>query len=71
MAIECKYCQKNKVISQRLNGYTGRIQIHGNLLSSEIQKDNNYGWASISYYIKYCPWCGRPLTGSDKYEIAL
>jgi hypothetical protein len=71
MDTECEYCQKGKVISQKLNGYTGKIKIHGNLLNTEIKNDENYGWANMAYYIKYCPWCGRPLTGSDKHEIAL
>lgn len=66
MDTECKYCKKNKVIVKKLNGYTGKIKIYGNLLNTEIKNDENYSWANMSYYIKYCPWCGRALKGSDK-----
>lgn len=51
----CKYCQKSEVIVEKLNGYTGKIKIRENLLNTQIKDDNNYGWASVSYQINYCP----------------
>ncbi|MCO6555465.1 MAG: hypothetical protein J6572_10700 [Gilliamella sp.] len=57
----CKYCQNGEVIVEKLNGYTGRIKIHKNLLNTQIKDDNYYGWASVLYHINYCPWCGRAL----------
>lgn len=62
---KCKYCQNGEVIIEKLNGYTGEIKIHENLLDTQIKDDTYYGAANISYYIKYCPWCGRALTGSN------
>lgn len=33
----CEYCQKNEVIVEKLNGYTGKIKIHENLLNTQIK----------------------------------